>query len=177
MITSLRISIFCPDQVGLVSAITGKLFDLGINLGDTSFAVLGTGAEFTSVCEAPSELEIQEVQEQLQSLEELKNADISVKHFDLSMLHGPTANITHKIKVKGGDNPGLIARLSEVFIEFKANIVRLDSEKIISGKQDEYLIHISVWIPELIAEACIATVVNTANTLQMQCQTEKIQAE
>ncbi len=47
------ISILCPDRAGLVAAIAGHLFDLGVNLRDTSFAVLGQGAEFTAVCVSP----------------------------------------------------------------------------------------------------------------------------
>ena len=37
------ITIFCHDRTGLVSAITGRLFEIGANLGDTSFAMLGGG--------------------------------------------------------------------------------------------------------------------------------------
>ena len=42
---SLLIQIFARDEPGLVSAISGCLFDLGLNLGDTAFAVLGSGAD------------------------------------------------------------------------------------------------------------------------------------
>ena len=53
MATTALISILCPDRIGLVAAIAGRLFDLGGNLADTTFAVLGGGAEFTAVCEFP----------------------------------------------------------------------------------------------------------------------------
>jgi len=169
MIT-VRISIFCQDQVGLVSAITGRLFDLGVNLGDTSFSILGSGAEFAIVCDVPKSLEKQEIEEQLSDLKELQGADINVSLFELDSTHGSNANITHFILINGGDNPGLIARISEVFIEFGANIVRLNSERISGEKGDQYGIEIAVWIPAINSEACLATVSNTAATLQMQCQ-------
>ncbi len=70
-----RISVFCADRVGLISAITSILFDLGINLGDMTFAVLGSGAKYTSVCEAPEELGIADLKAQLIDIEELKGAD------------------------------------------------------------------------------------------------------
>ncbi|MCP4749535.1 MAG: amino acid-binding protein [Proteobacteria bacterium] len=177
MTTTLRISVFCPDRVGLISAITGKLFDLGANLGDTAFAVLGTGAEFTTVCDLPEGTSKDEVEEQLNSLEELKEADVTVSLFQLQPIHGPMADITHRITIRGGDNPGLVARLSEVFVEFDANIVRLNSEKIPGGTGDQYLIHISAWIPESCAEACLATITNTASALQMRCHAEKFKAD
>ncbi len=172
MTISYRISIFCPDRVGLIAAITGKLFDLGINLGDTTFSILGSGAEFTSICDVPDGLEVKDLHLQLSTMDELKDSDISIKKFELSDLHGPNAHITHQITVKGGDNPGLVARLSEVFIEFEANIVRLNSQKISMNNGNQYVMRISVWIPGEYKDACLATVENTANTLQMQCQIE-----
>ena len=48
------VSVFCPDRTGLVSAIAGRLFEIGANLGDTSFAVLGAGAEFSAICDIPA---------------------------------------------------------------------------------------------------------------------------
>ena len=45
MTTTALISIICEDHPGLIADVTGRLFDLGVNLGDTTFAVLGGGAE------------------------------------------------------------------------------------------------------------------------------------
>ena len=176
MTTLYKISIFCPDRMGLISAVTGKLFDLGANLGDTAFAVLGSGAEFTIVCEVPTAYPPNELQQQLASLDELSDADISIKAFELAKLHGPTAKITHYITVKGGDHPGLVARLSEVFVQFQANIVRLNTETIPHTSGQQYIINIAVWIPLENSNACLATIENTANSLQMDCQVRTAKA-
>lgn len=167
MTYSLLISIWSPDRTGLVSSITGTLFHLGINLGDTTFAVLGAGAEFTTVCDSP--INQKELESHLRTLPELDGADIKVSQFELSKTHGPSANITHQITLRGADHPGLIAQLSEVFIAFDANIVRLDAETIPGNKEDQYLINISVSIPESRVDACLASVSNTASSLQMHC--------
>ena len=50
------VSILAQDRVGLVSEVADHLFDAGVNLGDTTFAVLGSGAESTAVCELPNGL-------------------------------------------------------------------------------------------------------------------------
>ncbi len=165
-----RVSISCADQTGLIAAITGRLFDLGANLGDTSFAVLGSGAEFTTICDMPDDVGNQDLAAELASVPDLKDATISVTDFDLDPVQDQTAKITHRITVKGGDQPGLIARLSELFIEYNANIVRLSSEKTPDGN---YILRISVFIPEGSADACLSTVVNTAEGLQMTCDIEK----
>lgn len=170
----LRISIFCQDQVGLISAVTGKLFDLGANLGDTSFAVLGAGAEYTAVCSVPTALDDQDIHSQLSFLPELAQAEIRVSPFRLKTAHSKTATITHRIRIEGGDNPGLVARLTEVFVEFDANIVRLNTELIPGDPDDQYRIDIQVNIPDSNAQTCLAIIENTASTLRMRCLVEML---
>lgn len=168
------ISVLCPDRVGLVAAVTGRLFDLGGNLSDTTFAVLGGGAEFTSICELPEGVDLADAEADLRALPELDGADIAVRPFGMSAVHGPSGKVTHRITVSGGDRPGLIARLCEVFVEFKANIVRLYAEKIPGGGSDGYAITADVWIPDGRAPSCLATVDNTAGELGLACRWEKI---
>lgn len=170
---ALLISIFCPDQKGLISAIAGKLFDLGINFGDTSFSILGTGAKFTAVCEPSTDLTPIEIQEHLSTLPELINAKISVTFFDLSTQHEQTAQITHYFTIQGEDHPGLIAQISEVFMKFDANIVNLDARVVPTNTVDQYVIQIAAWIPKERSESCLASVHNTASALQMTCQWEE----
>jgi glycine cleavage system transcriptional repressor len=52
------VSIMCEDRPGLIADVTGRLYDLGINLGDTTFAVLGGGAKLTLVAKLPSDISI-----------------------------------------------------------------------------------------------------------------------
>jgi glycine cleavage system transcriptional repressor len=167
--TTVLITVFCPDRTGLVSAIAGRLFEIGANLGDTSFAMLGGGAEFTSVCEIPADSAAAEVEAGLAALPELAGARISVRPFELDAAHGPQGRITHRIVVSGGDRPGLVARLSEVFGQFKANIVRMDAQRI--PEQGLYVTRFAVSLTER-AEACLATVANTAGELNLACHVE-----
>ena len=165
------VSIFCPDRTGLVASIAGCLFDLGVNLGDTSFAVLGSGAEFMAVCELPDSVTESDLDKELSRLPELAEAKITIAPFTLDPLQDPAGQITHRITLKGGDQPGLIARICEVFIEFKANIARLSTVKTFDG---DYVVRISVAIPEGSATACLATIANTAEGLHMSCRTREV---
>ena len=168
------ISVRCPDRVGLVAAIAGRLFDLGGNLSDTTFAVLGGGAEFTSLCELPDGVSLKAVAAELKGLDELGEAEVVVRQFGMPAVHGPSGQITHRITVAGGDRPGLIARLCEVFVQFKANIVRLNAERIAGARADQYAISIDVWIPAASAASCLATVGNTAGELGLVCRWQEI---
>ncbi|MDZ7788423.1 MAG: ACT domain-containing protein [Halofilum sp. (in: g-proteobacteria)] len=170
---SLLIQLFARDEPGLVSSVSGCLFDLGLNLGDTTFAVLGTGAEFTVVVEEPVPVEIAEIEQRLRELPELDGADIRVEQFDIAPVHGPSARITHRITIRGDDQPGLVTRLTEVFGDYDANIVRLNAERIPSGSGSTYVIRLAVWLPDNRADACIAAVRNTASQLQLSTEWQR----
>ena len=169
--STVLISIFCPDRPGLVAAITGCLFDLGANLGDTSFAMLGAGGKFTSVCDLAPHTPLDEVESALSALPEMSGAEISVRPFDLDSSHGEAGRISHRIVVSGGDRPGLVARLSEAFGEYKANIVRMDAQRI--PEQSLYVTRFYVSIPQR-AAACLATVGNIAGELHLDCHVDHL---
>lgn len=169
-----RIAISCPDRTGLLAAITGRLFDLGADLGDTSFAVLGEAAEFACVAEMPDAVSPADIAGELAKLPELAGADIAVTPFTLGAVHSERGQITHRVEVRGTDAPGLVARLAEVFAEFGANIVRMDSEHIPGGGEGEYLIRFEVWLPPERAASCLAAADNTAGSLGLACRSEAV---
>lgn len=174
MATLALVSTFCPDRVGLVSGLTGHLFDQGINLRDVTFAVMGSGAEFSAVCELPDGLGVADLQSTLAATPELAGAQIKVTSFDFDPEPGPLGLITHRVEVSGGDQPGLIARLSEVFGQFGANIVRLDAQTLPDRAGGRYSIRFAVSIPAERAETCLNTVANTAESLGLTSKAETL---
>ena len=167
------ISIFSRDRVGLVSAIADHLFAAGVNLRDTTFAALGTGAEFTSVCELPEGLSVTELDNGLAEIPELEGAEIRVVPFAFDPAPGPMGRVTHRVEISGGDQLGLIARLSEIFTQYGANIVRLEAQKIPESGGDRYLTRFAVWIPPDRADPCLAAVSNTAGSLGLASRAEE----
>lgn len=168
------ISITCADRIGLVAAIAGRLFDLGTNLADATVAVLGGAAEFSAVAELPDSLPLEQVADELRTLPELSDASVSVEPFALPTERAPSGRVSHRISVSGGDRPGLIARLSEVFVQFGANIVRLNAERIPVPTGTRYALVIALFIPPENAETCLATVANTAGGLGLDCYVEPL---
>jgi glycine cleavage system transcriptional repressor len=173
MDTVALISVLCEDNPGLIAAITASLYDIGANLGDTTFAVLGGAAEFNAVCELPADVSLSAVETGLQRLPALAGAKISVTPFSYHPIHAEQAHITHRIEITGKDSPGLIARLSEVFLQFGANIVRLNSERLPGAGHAHYMLRMAVFIPEGKAATCLATVANTAAQLALTCWWEE----
>lgn len=168
------LSISTKDQTGLIAAVTGSLFEQGANCGDTNFSVLGQGAELKCIFSLPKEINIEDIQHSLSSLNELKNADITIKPFSHSTEHHSSATITHNITIHGGDHQGLLAQLSEEFITFDANIVRLNSKQVSGSDGLQYHIEIAAYIPKNREQACLATINNTASNLQLECDVKTI---
>ncbi|MDA5193189.1 glycine cleavage system transcriptional repressor [Govanella unica] len=166
------ISIVSPDKLGLIAEVTGELYGLGVNLGDVSFAVLGAGCEFSAMAELPTGVGLAEIEAALRRLPTLQNVDLRVTPLPFSAEHRDTAEITHFIEVVGGDRPGLIALLSQVFGEFEANIVRLNSRRnleVEAGQRGKYLTVFAVSMPPGRAEACLSAVHNMAGQLNLTC--------
>ena len=159
-----RLSIWCQDRVGLVSAIAARLFDLGINLGDGTFATLGEGAEFTALCELPTGLDPAALRDELGRLPELAAATINVSPFRLGLHQQDAANVTHEITCIGPDQPGLLARLSEALVGSGANIASLIATRL-EGNVELYRMTLTVGIPRNRTETCLATLRNTAQQL------------
>lgn len=168
------ISIICEDHSGLIAEVTGRLFDLGINLGDTTFAVLGGGAEFTLVAKLPSDVTMADVERELRSLPLLKDAKLTVAAFQYRESHGQQAHITHRVEMTGDDSPGLIARLSEALPKFDANIVRLNSESVPSDSGARFVLRMALAVPAAKAASCMATVANTASQLNLKCHWQQV---
>jgi glycine cleavage system transcriptional repressor len=166
------LSVFSKDRVGLISLLTGHLFDRGVNLGDTSFAVLGNGGEFTSLLEIPADLDSDALTQELYSLDGLENANIEIRQISFSDADTPPKEITHNISCEGRDQPGLLARLSEVFIDFDANIVRLKSDQVETRDGTKFITHFAVSIPAARAANCLAALDNTAQALGQALEVE-----
>lgn len=166
------VSVLGPDRVGLVAAIADHLFNAGVNLRDTTFASLGSGAEFVALCELPSGLEAGEIEAGLKQLPELKGAEVRAVPYAFDPSPGPAGSITHRITISGGDQLGLVARLAEVFKQYEANIVRLEARKLPESEGGLYVTRFAVFIPEDKVNLCLATVSNTAGTLGLECEVE-----
>ncbi|MBL4789329.1 MAG: ACT domain-containing protein [Kordiimonadaceae bacterium] len=163
------ISIVGRDTVGVVSMVTNFLFETGANLADTSFAVLGEGFEFSCVAEFGDDTSEAEVAEGLQSLSLVKDAAITVTPFSFELLRGATGVITHVVEITGGDRPGLLARISDVLVEYGANIVRMSSHRVAADGGYSYRTRFAVNVQNGRVEAVENALSNTAGSMRLNC--------
>src|SRR6478752_9027199 len=173
MVSIARVSVFGPDRVGFVAAIADYLFSAGVSLGDTTFAALGSGAEFVALCDLPEGMTPDSIQAGLRQLPELAGAEIQAVPYAFDPSSGPAGKVTHRITISGGDQLGLVARLSEVFKQYEANIVRLEARKLPDAEGGLYVTRFAVSIPAGQTDLCLATVSNTAGSLSLDCRVEE----
>ena len=95
----------------------------------------------------PTGLTVAALEAGLTGLPELKDAQIRVVPFAFDPAPRPMGRVTHRVEVSGGDQLGLIARLSEIFTQFGANIVRLEARKLPDAEGGLYVTRFAVWLP------------------------------
>jgi len=171
---TLLITITGKDRVGVVSAVTSYLFETGGNLADCAYAVLGEGFEFSCVAEFDADVTQEEIELGLSENDLLSGAHIRVSRFPFQLMRGQTSEITHIVQITGGDRPGLVARLSEVLVEYDANIVRLSSRRAVGVEGFDYRTRFAVYIPPGRVKALEAALYNTTGSMRLECQVSAV---
>lgn len=167
-----RLTVACSDQKGLVSSLAARLFELGINLGDTSFATYGETAEFSALAELPAGLGPDQLVTDLNRMSELDGAQIEATHVQPGKPRPDAINLTHRITCLGPDQPGLLARLTEVLVGHDANIASLHATRFEHPRGELFRIRLAVAIPEHRAAHCLSTLANVAQQLGQRLAAE-----
>jgi len=173
----LRIQLSCPDDRGLLAAVSGRLFELGGDVGDAAFSLIGEEATMSCVCAFEESVRAEAVQSALAALPALSKGQVSVTPFTLGTTHVATGHATHVIRVRGEDQPGLMARLAEGFGETGANVVRMDAERVERQAGGEYAMRFEIWIPEGREAACLADASNIAEQMGMTFSAEPVRRD
>ena len=84
-----------------------------------------------------------------------------------------TGKVTHRVTISGSDQLGFVARLSHVFAQDGANIVRREARKLPDSEGGLYVTRFAVSIPPGRASMCLATVANTAGSLGLTSHVEE----
>lgn len=174
---ALLISIAGKDRVGVVSSVTGYLFEIGANLADTAYAVLGEGFELSCVADLDNLMTAEELEEGLIALPALKDTRINVVNFPFRTQRDTAGEISHILELEGGDRAGLVSRISDLLQQYDANIVRMNSRIIDGAKgksqkadQDEgaYRMRFALNIPADKVTALDNAVANTAGSMRLR---------
>ncbi|MFQ5785182.1 MAG: glycine cleavage system protein R [Alphaproteobacteria bacterium] len=165
------VSIVCASQPGLLGAVAQRLFDLGCNLADTTYAALAGAAELTTICELPPALARETLAFELRRLPEVAGGRVSVSAYHRPDDRG-SHRITHRFEVSGPDRPGLLVRLAETFTAHGAEVLRLNSHTSVTAGDTTHVIRFAVALSDQTAEDCCAALAAAATALGLECRTE-----
>lgn len=169
------ISIVGKDNVGVISSVSSYLFDIGANLADSSYAVLGAGFEFSAIATFDAAQSTSDIVTGLSELELLTGARVEVSPFDFGTSRGDSAKISHTVEITGGDRPGLVARISEVLMDYDANIVRMSSKRHVDADGEaHYRTRFAISVAEDRSTALSSALYNTAGSLRLDCEVETV---
>ena len=164
------VSISCVNQAGLLAAVSERLFELGCNLADTTYALLSGSAEFTTVCELPHGMTEEPLALELHRTPLLAGARIVVGPFDPAASEVRSQRINHRFEISGADRPGKIARLAAAFADCGAEVVRLNSQKSVTDGDAVTTIRIAVSLPE---GADTTAVTEATDALGLSCRVQQ----
>ena len=172
MIERAVVSVFCVSRPGLLEAVTGRLFGLGCNLADTTFAMLSGSAGLTAVCELPDGLARDTLVIELQRLPELAGGKVTVTGFRSGARDAAHQRITHRFEFSGRDRPGLIHKLAEAFARRGATVVRLNARAAPGDDAVRHTIRFAVSVGDQPGDPCLAAMTEAARALDLDCRVE-----
>ncbi len=167
MANNILISFLGPHMPGLIPNTTKQLFELGGILGEFTFAVLGEAAELTLIYEMPDDVTIEQVEDNLRAMPEFAEGELKVIDSQLKARRGPSSRVTHRIILSGKDQPGFIAKFTELLDAHGAHIIRVNAGKVEGARGYQYIAVFAVSLRDEKAPDCLSAIVHTAGEIKL----------
>lgn len=145
------------DKPGIVAAITNALFELGMNLGETSMIRLG--GNFTVMMMVSGAREENDLRDQLKPVLEAQGMCLHVDPIEAHLHEHLLPNI--QVTVSGADRAGIVSQVTAALAGCGLNILDLESD--VAGTKDK-----PVYIMQIagIADVPVETIENALATLR-----------
>ena len=116
------LTVIGADRVGIISAMTSALADLGSNLEDSSMTILRGHFAMTLIISTPASVE--EVRAAVTDLAASLELLVDVREVALDPV-GPDAGVRHTLVVQGADRPRIVAQVMSVVAAHGGNVTDL----------------------------------------------------
>ncbi len=140
------------DRPGIVSQVTGILFNLGCNIADSSCSILG--GQFAMIL-ILAHSEFTDRDSFGDAFKPLEDADLTVALRVLKPggeIHPKITGDLCMISVYGADKPGIVYRVAQILGEKKVNITDLNTKLVGSEQRPVYVMILEAALPEGIEE-------------------------
>jgi len=125
------LTVIGSDQAGIVSGLTGALYQAGANLGEASMARLG--GNFTIMLMVETQTDEAGLRRLLEPLARAKQLHIHIDRIEGRLHEHIEPNV--RIDVHGADRPGIVAQVTAALTAAGLNILDLDSD--VGGTADK----------------------------------------
>lgn len=160
-----------PDRPGMAHALAQRLFDANCNLEDTTMTRLSGQFAMILVVSAQGDVELETLEEQLQSLHESHGLNIDIALAQAT----PVAEIPrHILTAYGPETSGLLARVTQVLSERGVNVTDVQTRIASAGMAYVMLLELEL-PPALRANALEAELRHRAPDLQISLRALEIE--
>jgi len=136
------VTVIGNDRTGIVAAVTRVLFEDGCNLEDATSTILSGHFSMMLIVSLPEGATSQAVENRLAPV--AAELDLVITARDVHEAHLAITEPTHVISVYGGDQPGIVYRVTEHLSAAGVNITDLSSRVIGSETDPVYALMLEV---------------------------------
>ncbi len=133
------------DHPGIVAAVTGKLYDHGCNIEDSSMTRLEDEFAIILIMSMAEEKEAA-LGADLKGIEEKTELTINLKAIGEEEKAGPESN--YIITLHGADTTGIVYKTAELLSGMEVNITDLQTKRTHGEGADIYIMLLEVYVPE-----------------------------
>lgn len=142
----LAVTAIGADRPGIVSAVSGALFELGCNLQDATSTILRGHFSITLIVKADRSVSVREVEEALGSV--AGDLELIVTVRPVEEASGAVVDPSHMVSVYGADRPGIVFRVTDTLARMGANVTELASRLIGDDADPVYVLMLEVALPD-----------------------------
>jgi glycine cleavage system transcriptional repressor len=140
--TLAAITVVGNDRPGIIAGVTKVLFEAGCNLEDATSTILRGHFSMMLIVRMPSATTTEELQAGLR--EAAAELGVAVTVGVVEELPGEVAPATHMVSVYGGDQPGIVFKVTQRLAAAGVNVTALSSRVIGSDEQPVYALMLEV---------------------------------
>ncbi len=143
------------DKPGIVAGVTGKLYELGCNLEETSMTRLRNEFAMIMLISIPDPMTTNKLQEELTLITKKLGLSINLRELsdkDINQAYS-TGKPNHILTVYGIDKPGIVYNIAQILAQKQINITDLQTQTTTSAKRDLYALILEIFVPEKINTA------------------------
>lgn len=142
----LAVTAIGSDRPGIVSAVSGALFELGCNLQDATSTILRGHFSITLIVKADRSLGVREVEDALSRVGRDLGLILTVRPVEEAS--AAVVDPSHIVSVYGADRPGIVFRVSDALARMGANVTELASRLIGDDADPVYVLMLEVALPD-----------------------------